>query len=231
MLALFSWTENLAHSFLDLYKIGYYSKIPSSESPQVWFPESTSPAVTFATWMTSVWVHVDAVHGGNYSWWAGLKWVTSESLCRKLLQQAVMFFQQPLVGHNMFMDLCHLHDKFYKPLPGNAVCICCPCLCPRCLLPLQQGWEAGHSAPQQVALQCLVLVTSSALCWSRASFLGWNAVGFSSVSWRFYPCVLLSESYEEFKRNIHNLFPVLIDTKTVTKSIWRVRCDGASVWR
>lgn len=65
MLALFSWTEILAHSFLDLYKIGYYSKIPPSESPQVWFPESTSPAVTFATWMTSVWVRVDAVHGGK----------------------------------------------------------------------------------------------------------------------------------------------------------------------
>ncbi|NXN99988.1 PNDC1 ribonuclease, partial [Rhinopomastus cyanomelas] len=31
----------------------------------------------------------------------------------------------------------------------------------------------------------------------------------------------LPESYEEFKRNIHNLFPVLIDTKTVTKSIWK----------
>ncbi|KAJ7413161.1 poly -specific ribonuclease parn-like domain-containing protein 1 [Willisornis vidua] len=29
----------------------------------------------------------------------------------------------------------------------------------------------------------------------------------------------LDESYEEFKRNIHNLFPVLIDTKTVTKSM------------
>ncbi|NXF82304.1 PNDC1 ribonuclease, partial [Sclerurus mexicanus] len=29
----------------------------------------------------------------------------------------------------------------------------------------------------------------------------------------------LPESYEEFKRNIHNLFPVLIDTKTVTKSM------------
>ncbi|NXG47885.1 PNDC1 ribonuclease, partial [Psilopogon haemacephalus] len=54
--------------------------------------------------------------------------------------------KKPLVGHNMFMDLMHLHDKFYKPLP---------------------------------------------------------------------------ESYEEFKRNIHNLFPVLIDTKTVTKSIWK----------
>ncbi|NXK85522.1 PNDC1 ribonuclease, partial [Formicarius rufipectus] len=29
----------------------------------------------------------------------------------------------------------------------------------------------------------------------------------------------LPESYEEFKRNIHNLFPVLIDTKTVIKSM------------
>eukprot|EP00075_Anas_platyrhynchos_P004422 XP_012951605.2 poly(A)-specific ribonuclease PNLDC1 isoform X1 [Anas platyrhynchos] len=62
------------------------------------------------------------------------------------LFQILVEAKKPLVGHNMFMDLCHLHDKFYKPLP---------------------------------------------------------------------------ESYEEFKRNIHNLFPVLIDTKTVTKSIWR----------
>ncbi|NXG73113.1 PNDC1 ribonuclease, partial [Baryphthengus martii] len=54
--------------------------------------------------------------------------------------------KKPLVGHNMLMDLMHLHDKFYKPLP---------------------------------------------------------------------------ESYEEFKRNIHSLFPVIIDTKTVTKSIWK----------
>ncbi|NXP46707.1 PNDC1 ribonuclease, partial [Heliornis fulica] len=54
--------------------------------------------------------------------------------------------RKPLVGHNMLMDLMHLHDKFYRPLP---------------------------------------------------------------------------ESYEEFKRNIHDLFPVLIDTRTVTKSIWQ----------
>uniref|UniRef100_A0A8C8SEC8 PARN like, ribonuclease domain containing 1 n=1 Tax=Pelusios castaneus TaxID=367368 RepID=A0A8C8SEC8_9SAUR len=59
--------------------------------------------------------------------------------------------KKPVVGHNMLMDLLHLHDKFYKPLP---------------------------------------------------------------------------ESYEEFKRNIHNLFPVLIDTKNVTKSIWKVRCGS-----
>uniref|UniRef100_A0A8B9CHV2 Poly(A)-specific ribonuclease PNLDC1 n=1 Tax=Anser brachyrhynchus TaxID=132585 RepID=A0A8B9CHV2_9AVES len=62
------------------------------------------------------------------------------------LFQILVKAKKPLVGHNMFIDLCHLHDKFYKPLP---------------------------------------------------------------------------ESYEEFKRNIHNLFPVLIDTKTVTKSIWK----------
>ncbi|XP_064014322.1 poly(A)-specific ribonuclease PNLDC1 isoform X2 [Pogoniulus pusillus] len=61
------------------------------------------------------------------------------------LFQTLVRAKKPLVGHNMLMDLMHLHDKFYKPLP---------------------------------------------------------------------------ESYEEFKRNIHNLFPVLIDTKTVTKSIW-----------
>ncbi|NWT05404.1 PNDC1 ribonuclease, partial [Mionectes macconnelli] len=60
------------------------------------------------------------------------------------LFQILVEAKKPLVGHNMLMDLMHLHDKFYKPLP---------------------------------------------------------------------------ESYEEFKRNIHNLFPVLIDTKTVTKSM------------
>ncbi|OXB71799.1 UNVERIFIED_CONTAM: hypothetical protein H355_015668 [Colinus virginianus] len=62
------------------------------------------------------------------------------------LFQIIVKAKKPLVGHNMLMDLCHLHDKFYNPLP---------------------------------------------------------------------------ESYEEFKRNIHHLFPVLIDTKTVTKSIWK----------
>ncbi|XP_027256765.1 poly(A)-specific ribonuclease PNLDC1 [Cricetulus griseus] len=54
--------------------------------------------------------------------------------------------QKPLIGHNMMMDLLHLHEKFYKPLP---------------------------------------------------------------------------ESYDEFKQNIHNLFPVIIDTKNVTKDIWK----------
>ncbi|NWY24184.1 PNDC1 ribonuclease, partial [Pheucticus melanocephalus] len=60
------------------------------------------------------------------------------------LFQILVKVKKPLVGHNMLMDLMHLHDKFYRPLP---------------------------------------------------------------------------ESYEEFKRNIHNLFPVIIDTKTVTKSV------------
>ncbi|NWV42927.1 PNDC1 ribonuclease, partial [Grantiella picta] len=60
------------------------------------------------------------------------------------LFQILVKAKKPLVGHNMFLDLMHLHDKFYRPLP---------------------------------------------------------------------------ESYEEFKRNIHNLFPVIIDTKTVTKSV------------
>uniref|UniRef100_A0A674HYP6 PARN like ribonuclease domain containing exonuclease 1 n=1 Tax=Terrapene triunguis TaxID=2587831 RepID=A0A674HYP6_9SAUR len=64
------------------------------------------------------------------------------------LFQTLIEAKKPVVGHNMLMDLLHLHDKFYKPLP---------------------------------------------------------------------------ESYEEFKRNIHSLFPVLIDTKNVTKSIWKVR--------
>ncbi|KAM7027906.1 poly(A)-specific ribonuclease PNLDC1 [Passerculus sandwichensis] len=60
------------------------------------------------------------------------------------LFQILVKVKKPLVGHNMLMDLMHLHDKFYRPLP---------------------------------------------------------------------------ESYEEFKRNIHNLFPVIIDTKTVIKSM------------
>uniref|UniRef100_A0A8D1K3T8 Uncharacterized protein n=1 Tax=Sus scrofa TaxID=9823 RepID=A0A8D1K3T8_PIG len=29
------------------------------------------------------------------------------------------------------------------------------------------------------------------------------------------------ESYEDFKLNIHNLFPILIDTKNVTKDVWK----------
>uniref|UniRef100_A0A8D2QQ97 PARN like, ribonuclease domain containing 1 n=1 Tax=Zosterops lateralis melanops TaxID=1220523 RepID=A0A8D2QQ97_ZOSLA len=65
------------------------------------------------------------------------------------LFQILVKAKKPLVGHNMLMDLMHLHDKFYRPLP---------------------------------------------------------------------------ESYEEFKRNIHNLFPVIIDTKTVTKYVQKVRC-------
>ncbi|XP_077204448.1 poly(A)-specific ribonuclease PNLDC1 isoform X2 [Paroedura picta] len=53
--------------------------------------------------------------------------------------------KKPLVGHNMLMDLLHLYDKFYNPLPD----------------------------------------------------------------------------YEEFKKNIHTLFPILIDTKNVAKDVWK----------
>nr|KAF6341859.1 PARN like, ribonuclease domain containing 1 [Myotis myotis] len=61
-------------------------------------------------------------------------------------QMLVKAQKQPLVGHNMLMDLLHLHEKFFRPLP---------------------------------------------------------------------------ESYHQFKRNIHSLFPVLLDTKNVTKDIWK----------
>ncbi|XP_075409985.1 poly(A)-specific ribonuclease PNLDC1 [Tenrec ecaudatus] len=73
----------------------------------------------------------------------------------KLLLSArgfTVFFQmlvkarKPLVGHNMMMDLLHLHEKFFRPLP---------------------------------------------------------------------------ESYDQFKQNIHHLFPLLIDTKNVTKDLWK----------
>eukprot|EP00071_Canis_lupus_P040775 XP_022274332.1 poly(A)-specific ribonuclease PNLDC1 isoform X2 [Canis lupus familiaris] len=60
--------------------------------------------------------------------------------------QMLVKAQKPLVGHNMMMDLLHLHEKFFRPLP---------------------------------------------------------------------------ESYDQFKLNIHNLFPILIDTKNVTKDIWK----------
>lgn len=52
--------------------------------------------------------------------------------------------------------------------------------------------------------------------------LGWRA--FLSMFTNKLPSVwsFLSESYDQFKLNIHNLFPVLIDTKNVTKDIWKV---------
>ncbi|KAJ6664558.1 hypothetical protein lerEdw1_006131 [Lerista edwardsae] len=62
------------------------------------------------------------------------------------LFQTLVKAKKLLVGHNMLLDLLHLHDKFYKPLPEN---------------------------------------------------------------------------YEEFKKNIHFLFPVLLDTKNIAKSIWK----------
>ncbi|KAJ7342158.1 hypothetical protein JRQ81_009271 [Phrynocephalus forsythii] len=62
------------------------------------------------------------------------------------LFQALVKAKKPLVGHNMLMDLLHLHEKFYRPLP---------------------------------------------------------------------------EDYGEFKKNIHTLFPVLMDTKNITKVVWK----------
>ncbi|KAM6462821.1 poly(A)-specific ribonuclease PNLDC1 isoform 1-T1 [Liasis olivaceus] len=62
------------------------------------------------------------------------------------LFQTLVRAKKPLVGHNMLMDLLHLHEKFYKPLPEN---------------------------------------------------------------------------YEEFKSNIHFLFPVLMDTKNIAKATWK----------
>ncbi|KAB0379705.1 hypothetical protein FD755_007489 [Muntiacus reevesi] len=70
--------------------------------------------------------------------------------------QMLVKARKPLVGHNMMMDLLHLHEKFFRPLP---------------------------------------------------------------------------ESYDEFKLNIHNLFPILIDTKNVTKDIWKLpRYTANSHW-
>ncbi|XP_006868547.1 PREDICTED: poly(A)-specific ribonuclease PARN-like domain-containing protein 1-like [Chrysochloris asiatica] len=60
--------------------------------------------------------------------------------------QMLVKAQKPLVGHNMMVDLLHLHEKFFRPLP---------------------------------------------------------------------------ESYDQFKQNIHHLFPVIIDTKNVTKAVWK----------
>ncbi|XP_053150555.1 poly(A)-specific ribonuclease PNLDC1 isoform X2 [Hemicordylus capensis] len=62
------------------------------------------------------------------------------------LFQTLIKAKKLLVGHNMLMDLLHLHDKFYKPLPEN---------------------------------------------------------------------------YEEFKKNIHSLFPLLLDTKNIAKVTWK----------
>ncbi|XP_008121494.1 poly(A)-specific ribonuclease PNLDC1 isoform X1 [Anolis carolinensis] len=62
------------------------------------------------------------------------------------LFQALVKAKKPLVGHNMMMDLLHLHEKFYNPLPEN---------------------------------------------------------------------------YEEFKKNMHTLFPIILDTKNISKSIWK----------
>ncbi|XP_061482347.1 poly(A)-specific ribonuclease PNLDC1 isoform X2 [Rhineura floridana] len=62
------------------------------------------------------------------------------------LFQILVKAKKPLVGHNMLMDLLHLHEKFYNPLP---------------------------------------------------------------------------EKYEEFKKNIHALFPVIMDTKNIAKAIWK----------
>ncbi|XP_042319221.1 poly(A)-specific ribonuclease PNLDC1 [Sceloporus undulatus] len=62
------------------------------------------------------------------------------------LFQTLVKAKKPLVGHNMLMDLLHLHEKFYNPLPEN---------------------------------------------------------------------------YEEFKKNMHTLFPVLLDTKNIAKATWK----------
>lgn len=111
---------------------------------------------------------------------------------RNVLQWAVMFIflLQPLVGHNMLLDLMHLHDKFYRPLPGTAVCSCCPRL-----LPLRGGWNrrcSGHLPPQTPAglsKQWGWLPLLSSKCWSASlpavtslSELLYDSIGFSPVS-------------------------------------------------
>ncbi|XP_030041707.1 poly(A)-specific ribonuclease PNLDC1 isoform X2 [Microcaecilia unicolor] len=60
--------------------------------------------------------------------------------------QTIVGAKKPVVGHNMLMDLLHVHHKFYRPLP---------------------------------------------------------------------------ESYSEFKKNIHTLFPVILDTKILTGAVWK----------
>uniref|UniRef100_A0A670HND7 PARN like ribonuclease domain containing exonuclease 1 n=1 Tax=Podarcis muralis TaxID=64176 RepID=A0A670HND7_PODMU len=67
------------------------------------------------------------------------------------LFQTLVRAKKPLVGHNMLMDLLHLHENFYKPLPEN---------------------------------------------------------------------------YDEFKKNIHALFPVVMDTKNIAKATWKVTLIG-----
>lgn len=131
----------------------------------------------------------------------------------------------------------HLHDKFYRPLPGTAVRSCCPGL-----LPLHWGWNrrcSGHLPPQtpaglskQQGWLPLRSAGGGIVAFCHFSFLItlWFHWIFPSFLMPFCTCALLSESYEEFKRNIHNLFPVIIDTKTVTKYVQKVRCRFFFVW-
>ncbi|XP_054451143.1 poly(A)-specific ribonuclease PNLDC1 [Pteronotus mesoamericanus] len=86
---------------------------------------------------------------GNTSWDPKSRWREELLLSARgfsVFFQMLVKAQKPLVGHNMMMDLLHLHEKFFRPLP---------------------------------------------------------------------------ESYHQFKLNIHSLFPVLIDTKNVTKDLWK----------
>lgn len=71
---------------------------------------------------------------------------------------------QPLIGHNMLVDLCLVYENFHKSLPGK--------------------WFVH------------VLPNTTLLC----------TVG----------------SYEEFKHNMHQLFPTIIDTKQMSFQLKKV---------
>lgn len=183
--------------------------------------------------------------GKDYSCWAGLRLVTSESFCEAVLQQ---FFV--CSSNSPWWDTTCWWTSVISMTSSTTPCqvmlcisavprICAPGSCP-CSRDGRVR-DSGPSPPQpptkRSKQQCWSSI-SSVPCWNWESFLWvhflflivWNTIGFFSFLLRLYLFAFLSESYEEFKKNIHHLFPVLIDTKTVTKSIWKVRWKDLSMW-